>query len=183
MVVTDFFKEYKDFIIPVVVSVLSAGIALTGVFISNRNQKLIMIAKMNEEFKSEKEKFIRDKLESFYYLFCKWEGAVTGVYLRIIPCYTDGVDVAKTLNDAADNLSIESGEAKMITTILNLYFPSLSSLYDDIYKTREKVMGFCMPNYFDRRNYSAFLDSQRLFEGQCKRFKEAMADYSKFKNE
>lgn len=177
-----FLKEYKDYIIPLGVSILSAGIALGGVFISNHNQRLIMIAKMDEEFKNERERFIRDKIENFYYLFCKWESCLTSVYLRIIPCYTDGIDVNKTLNDAADNLSIAGDEAKMITTILNLYFSSLNSLYDDVYKARGDVMSFCMPKYFDRKNYKAFLDSQRTFEEQCKKFKKAIANHSEFKN-
>lgn len=172
----------KDVLVPVGISLLTAGLTLGGVYLSNQNQVKLAKDKMSDDYKRESDNFLRSKLETFYHIFYKWEVNASGVYLVFAQCFQGKINGGQALDLVSKNRIIADGDFQLIITMLNLYFPSLLDSYEKVNKARGTVMDYCDPNFIGvitQKQYQQFLMCQEIFENECEIFRSEIAKLSK----
>ena len=115
----------------IIAALLSAGIALLGVYLSNRSQMNRLLLQLQHERKIQHEDLIREKIEELYLISRKHSKRV---WLHYFP-YLQSMQGKITYNQALDlgiDRSPQDYEPERLNVLIDLYFPALRPTYEKI---------------------------------------------------
>lgn len=120
-------------------AILSSGMTLLGVWLSNRatNQRLKLQLEHDQKIKHED--LVRNRLEELYVESKRYQNHLCSHYFP----YRQVMQGELTFNQALD-LTISSGEKvkfdpNRVTLLIHMYFPEVQPAFDDIMTVREKL--------------------------------------------
>ena len=125
--------------IALVTAILTSGLTLTGVWVTNRAANQRLKIQLEHERKIRDKELNRERLEELYILSNKYLNTLVCYYLP----YRMVMKGALTFNQALD-LTIENGSKKdydphRVAMLIHMYFQEIKPSFDEIMDIREKL--------------------------------------------